>query len=399
MAKSALSYVSSDLQFVSDSDALGRAWTRTELFILLPQARGIDESWIRSVSDLVPSKYRDGHFGLFTSGSTGRPKLLIAARKRAESLCRVLHEVQLAEPVKETVVALPLTYSFAFVNQWVWAKTMGRDIRLTDGFSEPPKLRAALANARNASLCLVGSQVQLLEHFFKGTSFDGVIRLHFAGGSFPQDQLGLLRDFFPNAKIFNNYGCAEAMPRLTIQAAEQSTESSNIGWALPGVKLSTREDHSIVFLSPYRAVARVDEQGFAEIEDHEWIPTGDLGQSNPDGSWKLLGRSSEVFKRHGEKISLVTVMANLRAVASGTLGFYLEKDRASEQGWVLVVSPHPSEEKVEEILGVLRANFSRSHWPLRVESVEAIPMLFNGKLDARALASLPDKRNLWSQRI
>ena len=69
-------------------------------------------------------------------------------------------------------------------------------------------------------ICLIGAQVPLLIEYYAGHVFSGVIRVHFAGGRFPAERLGDLHQIFPNAQIFNNYGCAEALPRLTLRPAE-----------------------------------------------------------------------------------------------------------------------------------------------------------------------------------
>ena len=108
---------------------------------------------------------------------------------------------------------------------------------LTRGFSEPDHLKETLSQARNAMMCMVGGQVTLLQRYFPNSVFPGIIRLHFAGGRFPQEQLDFLNQCFPNAEIYNNYGCAEAMPRLTLRRAEDASRATHIGHTLPGIEM------------------------------------------------------------------------------------------------------------------------------------------------------------------
>src|ERR1035441_6572038 len=108
-------------------------------------------------------------------------------------------------------------------------------------------------------ICLVGAQVPLLAQYYEDHSFPGVIRVHFAGGRFPQERLDEVRRLFPQAAIFNNYGCAEAMPRLTLRRAEAATVAHHIGWPLPGVEMQSDEGSRVLFRSPYGAVALMDE--------------------------------------------------------------------------------------------------------------------------------------------
>jgi fatty-acyl-CoA synthase len=387
-----------DNEINADPSLLDRAWGSVETFALVPEKSGSSLAWVGAALAKIPASHRVGHFVLLTSGSTGTPKLIIGRRERSEQLARVLHEVQKGEPVAETIVALPLTYSYAFVNQWLWSHIHGRKLTVTPGFRQADVLKQALQRAGDAMLCLVGIQVPLLEQNFGGDEFPGVIRVHFAGGRFPEEQLPIVRGIFPNAKIFNNYGCAEALPRLTFRAAEDAAEAANIGRPLAGVCLQTSDSGEIVFRSPYGAVGIVDEQGFHEISPEKWVGTGDMGCAGDDGMWRLTGRASEVFKRYGEKISLPRLLTTVLKNWDAQAAFYREADVRGEEGHVLVLAPHPGEPQVRTILKAFAAEYGRAHWPLRVESIAEMPLLSNGKVDSKGLAQLNDKQQHWHQR-
>jgi acyl-CoA synthetase (AMP-forming)/AMP-acid ligase II len=383
----------------ADLGELDDAWSAAATFAFLPEKSGVPESWVRDALDALPHDLRRDHFALLTSGSTGRPRLVIGSKSRAEELARLLHRIQESEPVAETILALPLTYCYAFVNQWLWARVMDKRLVHTRGFSHADSLRTALRDARGAMICLVGIQVPLFAQWLGGESYPGVIRVHFAGGAFPQQQLAAVQRVFPNARIFNNYGCAEAMPRLAVRRAEDAAVAADIGAPLPGVALSTGESGELRFRSPYGAVAFVDGNGLHRIAADEWVPTGDLGAQQEDGRWLLTGRANEVFKRHGEKVALPLLLETVSAAWTGPAGFYRERDAAGEEGHVLVLAPRPSEDDVHAILQSFRAQHPRALWPLRIESAERLPTLPNGKLDRASLADLRSKTVHWRQRI
>ena len=382
-----------------DITVLDDAWQSPETFAFLPDKLPSMSMDIPAVLDSLDAPYRSGHFALLTSGTTGEPKLVFGSKERAENLVRVLHDCQKSEPVTESIVSLPLTYCFSFVNQYLWSRVVGRRLSLTEGFAKPDELETALASAQDAMLCLTGVQVPLLMKYFSGREFPGVIRIHFAGGRFPADKLPALRESFPNAQVFNNYGCAEALPRLTVRAAEAATEPSHVGWPLPGVELKTSADGSLMFRSEYGAVAQADRDGFRPITAEDWVATGDLGEQKGDGHLELTARSSEVFKRFGEKISIPSVLGCVSDVWADSVGTYRERDANEEDGYVLVVSPQPDTATVRGILGELRKNFSRAHWPLRIESVPDLPYLSNGKVDQAGLKNNSNLTQLWRQRI
>ncbi|MGA2135630.1 MAG: class I adenylate-forming enzyme family protein [Bryobacteraceae bacterium] len=377
---------------------LDQQWNRRQSFVYV-QKKSAAAQWLAEIQERIPTAYREDHFGLLTSGSTGAPKLVIGRKDRAEMLARVLHEAQDSGAVRETIVALPLSYCYAFVNQWLWSRVLDRKLVMTAGFAKPDLFREALRRADDAMLCLVGSQAALLRDMFQRERFPGVIRLHFAGGRFPQEHLEWLREIFPNAAIFNNYGCAEALPRLTVRRAEDSQSASDIGAPLPGVELRSGESNELLFRSRYRCVAQLDGEGFHEIASDRWMPNGDLVRTDGEGHWHLLGRSGEVFKRHGEKIALPQVLGTVNQRWNGQVGYYREKDSAGEDGYVLVLSPQPDETNLRGVMLALRSGYKRTHWPLRIEGAPALPLTSNGKLAALAAQDANDRTLLWRQRL
>src|ERR1051326_8388609 len=109
---------------------LDEAWIQPETLAVYAEKSGVSGSWIAKALAALPSALHRGHFILLTSGSTGQPKLVIGAKERSEKLARLLHQLQDAEIVKEAIVALPLTYCYAFVNQWLWARLFKRRLVL-----------------------------------------------------------------------------------------------------------------------------------------------------------------------------------------------------------------------------------------------------------------------------
>lgn len=392
-------FVLTDGEIEGHIERLDEAWRGVETFAFVPQRTNVGTEWVAAALDTLPQALRAHHFALLTSGSTGQPKLVIGEKQRAEALASVLHRYQDSEPVERTIVVLPLTYCYAFVNQWLWSRVVGRELSLTNGFSQPDVLKRELAAQGEAMLCMVGAQVPLLAQSLAGYTFPSICRLHFAGGRFPQDKLGILRQYFPRAEVYNNYGCAEAMPRLSLRQAGASSVGSNIGCPLPGVELRAGEADVLLFRSRYGSVGYVDGDGFHAVTDVGWVPTGDLARQQQDGSWELLGRSNEVFKRYGEKVSLPALQNALASGWPGQVAFYRETDSAGELGHVLVVTPPPSEDEVRTMQRTLRGQFSRAQWPLRIESVETLPLLPNGKIDSLSLSQASDRRVHWHQRI
>lgn len=381
----------------ADIEVLDRAWDAPRSFAFAAAVSSVDEAWWGRTLSHLPAAWHERHFALLTSGSTGQPKLVIGERSRTESLAAKIHRAQRLDAVRTAVLALPLSYSYSFINQWLWSRHAGVPLVHTRGLADPAGFLRQLRDAPDAMLCLVGSLVPLLRRVLPAQErFENVLRLNFAGGPFPQADLPWLRDVFPRALVFNNYGCTEALPRLAVRAADTSDEPACIGEPLPDIELRSDDEGALVFRSPHSAVGVATHEAAHAFAPDEWIATGDLAQQGPDGRWRLQGRANEVFKRHGEKVSLASLLEVVRASWGGQAAFYTEV-AGNETAHVLALAPDPTAVEVREVLASLRRHFRRAHWPVRIEAVPRLALLANGKPDARAIAGDPARRIVWRQ--
>ncbi len=385
-------HVVSDQALATDPDGARRTWSGGGSVLLAPARRGVHGDWFRAAIDRLPAAIGRDHLALFTSGSTGAPRLVIGTRARTEALARQIHLGQELDSVERTVSLLPLTYGYAFVNQWVWAHVHERTLVASPGLGDMAATRALLHDGPDTMICLVGPMLALLARAID-QPLVSVTRVNFAGGPFPWSERELIARLFPRARVFANYGCTEAMPRLTITAAESLRGPRDLGAPVPGVELAVDERGDLRFRSPYGAVGLLDADGYREVGADEWLATSDLAE--PDGDrFRLVGRTSEVYKRYGEKVSVALQLEAVREVWPGTAAVISEPDPSGEPGHVLVLAPSPEDAAVRAVLKVFRSRFPCSQWPQRVDSVDALPLSDNGMPDLAALAALP-RRVHW----
>ncbi|MFO1520870.1 MAG: AMP-binding protein [Kiritimatiellia bacterium] len=378
-----------------DIARLDDAWAAPESFAFLPARGAHSRAWVEQAVAQLPAALARDHFALLTSGSTGRPKLVVGRKARADALARALHDLQDLDACAATVLALPLPYCFAFVNQWRWARALGRRLTPTAGFAEPDALRTALADARDAMLCLVGAQMPLLEGLAGAAAYPGVTRVNFAGGRFPRKTRPPPRPL-PAARVFNNYGCAEAMPRLALRDAG-ATRTRPRSSARPPGRAPARGGRPAPGPTLRRRRLRHRRRVPRRVRRRPDSPPATSPNPCP-AAWRLLGREGEAFKRYGEKIALPDLLAAARAVHPGEAAAFRERDPAGEEGYVLVLAPAPAPAAVRAVLGVFRDRFPRTHWPLRIEARDDLPRLANGKIDTPALKSAPGPV-LWKQHL
>lgn len=378
-----------------DLDALEMAWTQPDSFLLLPANYDVSAPENQTNIEVFVKNFSQGHFGLLTSGTTGQPKIVVGIKKRTEELVRLIHQEQQGSQAQETIVSLPLSYSYAFVNQWLWALIHGKKLTLSQGFVHPADLIAKISSGRNLMLCFVGPQMKLLKQYVAGKTFPEVIRVHFAGARFPESELPFIFQTFPRAKVFNNYGCVEAMPRLSINEIRPAHADIDLVKPLPGVQFKSDDKDHLFFQSPYSAVASIAQGQVEKYED--WIATGDSAAPMPNGSWRLLGRNNEIFKRYGEKVMISDISDVIMKVWESDFGFYRVTDSMGEEGVVLVLSPEPKADQLQSILMEFRNHLRRPFWPIRVESASALELSSNGKTRIPDPSRLQNIKVLWKQ--
>ncbi|WP_171132499.1 MULTISPECIES: class I adenylate-forming enzyme family protein [unclassified Ruegeria] len=383
---------------------LSRMWQPgTPSFALLPHRFDQDSAWVEACVQALPETLRTDHVLLATSGSTGAPKLLVASRLRAEAIAVEIGQMQGVAPGDTAIMTLPLSYCFSFVNQWVLAQKQSLN-RIFARLSDPDHFAKVLGESERGLLCLVAAQVPLLSALGE-VSFHKIKTVAFAGSPFPWAQSHTLARLFPNARFFDNYGCAEAMPRLTIAdvtahvQADTTPPLGQLGTPLTRITLRSSDSGELQFQSPYAALGSVAPEGYTPFAPDGWIATGDRAEQDSSGHWQLLGRTSEVFKRHGEKISLLRLRETIETVWDQEFVLAPAKDRSGEPGVQLFLAGSADRAAARTILQRFRAAHPRAHWPLQIIRVDKLPRLSNSKIDLLALETLPDQEILWDQRV
>ncbi|MFO1490430.1 MAG: hypothetical protein U1F87_05840 [Kiritimatiellia bacterium] len=270
------------------------------------------------------------------------------------------------------------------MNQWRWARTHGRTLAMTGGFAEPDVLRAGLENARDAMICLVGAQMPLLEGIAGSDAFPGVTRVNFAGGRFPQEKLGRLREIFPAARVFNNYGCAEAIraspcaPPRSRRCSHRPAPARHCGCARGRINSSSR--------APTAPSSFVTDDGFRAVSDLDWT----LRRSRRAPARRLLASArprGEVFNECRRR-SPADILSAAAARHPGETAAFREPDPPAKEDYVLVLAPPPDARRGSAPCSPFSATGCPGRTgPLRVEGPRRL-RLANGKIDSPALKSI-----------
>jgi acyl-CoA synthetase (AMP-forming)/AMP-acid ligase II len=222
-----------------------------------------------------------------------------------------------------------------------------------------------------------------------------------AGGAMAVDTIRWVRRSFHPARLFVMYGQSEATSRLSYLPPERAQDKEgSIGIPIPGVELAVVDGDGLE-LPPGEAghlVARgenvtpgyLDEP--AETRDilrDGWLWTGDLAYRDGDGFFFHVGRSKEIIKIAGHRVSPAEIEHALErhpevaeAAVAGT-----KSDLVGEAAAAFVVRRPGSEVTEVELRRFCRELLPAYKVPASVTFVESLPRNRAGKLLRRELAA------------
>ena len=140
-----------------------------------------------------------------------------------------------------------------------------------------------------------------------------------AGGAMAPDTIDWVRQAFRPAELFVMYGQTEATARLSYLPPERGAEKrGSIGRPIPGVTLAVVDDQGrelppgetghLVARGGNVTCGYLDEpEATAAILHDGWLWTGDLARRDEDGFFFHQGRSKEILKIGGHRVSPVEI--------------------------------------------------------------------------------------------
>lgn len=345
----------------------------------------VGPAWLRIPGD-APPPHPDLALLLPTSGSTGSPKLVRLAGSallaNAESIALALH----IDAAEIAVTSLPLYYSYGMsvLNTHL---LRGATVVLERQGLVAREFWTAVTTYDVTSIAAVPYQYEMLKRLrFDPARYPSVRTLTQAGGRLRPE---LISDFHARmgtvgGSLYVMYGQTEAGPRMTTLPSERLPEKlGSVGPALSGGRLSVVPGtEEIIYRGPNvmmgyaqsaADLARGDEVGGE-------LATGDLGHLDDEEYLFITGRAKRIGKIFGVRVNLDEVERLL--TDRGPIAAVPGDDR-------LVIFAEAAD---AELLGTIRSELAErlgTHSSgLDVRSVDALPLLPNGKLDYRALEAL-----------
>ena len=281
-----------------------------------------DESIIDEISDTTsclnppPDMLDDDNAVIiFTSGSTGTKKgVMLTHKNLIANTSSIIDYLQL-DKTDRICVVLPFFYCYG-------ASLLHTHLRVGGSvvLNQKPFLGSIIKDIdtfKSTGFAGVPSTYQILinKPLFLQQKFPSLRYFTQAGGQLPNRYIKILADTFPQKKFYVMYGATEATARLSYLPPDLvMSKMGSIGKGIPGVTLAVLNQKGLpVKPSETGEIAARgdnimkgyynDPEGTAEVLKNGWLYTGDLATVDNEGFIYVVGRSKNIIKSGGYRIS------------------------------------------------------------------------------------------------
>jgi long-chain acyl-CoA synthetase len=270
---------------------------------------------------------------IYTSGSTGNPKGVMVTHANmvftAGSLCEYLR----LGPEQRILNVLPLAFDYGLY-QLFMAVRMGATLVLERSFVYPAQVLKRMEEEDVTVFPGVPTVYATLVgmHEREPLAFPSVERVTNTAAALPPSFHDPLREIFPNALIFRMYGLTECKRVSYLEPELLDTKPTSVGKAIPGTEtlvldekgervapgetgvLHVRGPHVMVgyWRLPDRTAEMLVE---GPLPGERMLCTHDHFTIDEEGFLYFVGRSDDIIKSRGEKVSPAEVEDALYAIS------------------------------------------------------------------------------------
>ncbi|MCP4607478.1 MAG: acyl--CoA ligase [Planctomycetes bacterium] len=332
---------------------------------------------------------------LYTSGTTGKPKGVMLSHANLVTNANSIVEYLNLTSDDRVMVVLSFSHSYGLSLLTTCMKT-GGTLVIDNRFAYPNVILQTMSTKKVTGFAGVPSHYAMLlrKSALRKHELPELKYVTQAGGALPPAMIQEFTDIFPNVKFYVMYGQTEASARLSYLEPELlHKKMGSIGKGIPGVILDVLDENGQK-VSPEKTGEIVAQgtnvmlgywnspQETASILRNGKLYTGDLATVDVDGFIYVVGRSKEMIKSGGNRISPLEIEEVVYQVPgiSECAAVGIPDELFGEVVKLFVVTDSMTETLEKDITIFCKQNLASFKVPKQIEFVATLPKTASGKI-------------------
>ncbi len=315
---------------------------------------------------------RDPHVIFFTSGSSGRPKGVELSHRT--SRLRVMGDAT-AWPTGPVVCMFPQFHMAGWygpMNAWASAD----EVVYVDR-ADAEALLGAVHDRRAVRLYAIPAVWRrILETDRSAYDLSSLVCCDTGTSATTPELLRAIAEAFPGTQTSITYGSTEAGSVCRLWPEDVHRKPGSVGPAAPGCTVRIAEDGELLVRNPVLMNGYFrDVEATAAALEGGWFHTGDLGERDEEGYYRIVGRAKEVIRTGGETVAPVevdAVLLQLPGVVDAAVAGVPDEDWGEVVTAFVVVRPDV-DLGLEDLRSHCEGRLASFKHPRRLVMVEELP--------------------------
>lgn len=346
---------------------------------------------------------------IYTSGSTGTPKGVMQTHQSMVFTTGSLLEYLRLSPEERILCVLPLSFDYGLY-QLLMSVTLGACLVLERSFTYPAQVFERIRAERVTVFPGVPTifATLLAAHQRTALCFPSVRRLTNTAAALPDEFTPGLREIFPQALVYKMYGLTECKRVSYLEPELIDAKPGSVGRAIPGTEVYLRSADgqpvppgqigTLYVRGPHVMAGYWNRPDLSahmltpgKLPGERVLCTHDLFRMDEAGFLYFVGRTDDIIKSRGEKVSPVEVENALHRIPGVREAAVVggPDPVLGEAVCAYVVADPAAQLTTQAIRAGCAAHLEPYMVPSRVVLCEALPRSPNGKIDKRRLGEAP----------